>query len=100
MSERFEVGEVAIYHRPESNWHGLEVLIVSGIETRTCIDEVTGIRGTFAGHEVEFSDPVAEMAQERGYRWLAEPHELRKRRPPQDWVKLCRLTEFVDEIPA
>ena len=99
MNERFEVGEVAIYWRPIStNNHLKEVTIESKLETHLVYDTVTGTEAWAAGYRISFpldSAGVAPYGQ-----WFAEPHELRKRLPPQDWVRLCRLTEQKDEILA
>jgi hypothetical protein len=96
MADHFEVGEIAIYHRPQSDCHGMEMAVASGLQTRTCLDEVTGRRGVYCGYEIKFA---CYSGREMPYRWLAELHELRKRRPPQDWVKLCRLTQRpVEEV--
>jgi hypothetical protein len=95
MSERFEVGEVAITVNcqfPENNGH--EVIILSEREF---------FRAYKAG-----TYPLVSVGEDWGYHVQWEDgrksyqfeHQLRKRHPPQDWVKLCRLTECPDEIPA
>jgi hypothetical protein len=46
-------------------------------------------------------DPIAKWPDEGPkVPWVSEPHELRKRRPPQDWVKLCNLSDVKREEPA
>ncbi len=96
MSDRFEVGEVAIYNRPESAYHGIEVTVISNLQQRSFFDTVTGTKGNVAfGYEIEVPGLWSV-----GVYYFAEPHELRKRRPPQDWVKLCRLTERMDGVVA
>jgi hypothetical protein len=99
MNERFEVGEVAIYWRPIStNNHLKEVTIEGNLETRLVYDTVTGTKAWATGYRISFLLNSAGMPPYGP--WFAEPCELRKRLPPQDWVRLCRLADRTDEILA
>lgn len=88
----FSVGEVAVYNRPESKFHGMDVVVTGPLAQRYWSDPLGRGGGgwcyriSIAGLDDDFI--------------VAEPHELRKRRPPQDWVKLCRLTDRPVEEPA
>jgi hypothetical protein len=94
VAERFEVGEVAILNREGSRWHTQEVTVISALQDFCWIDEQEGRWHSGAAYEIKIPDYNGP------FRWVAEPRELKKRRPPQDWVKLCRLTERTDEVVA
>jgi hypothetical protein len=79
VSERFEIGEIAIFVNPESPRHLTECCIVEGLQQGRIVDDTTMTwrsgefyRVTFSGDEI---------------RYAAEPHQLRKRpgqeAPPQ-----------------
>jgi hypothetical protein len=77
-SERFEVGEIAIYvgtHRP---WYGLQVTIVSDLELVEARDIATGLDVTEELHEIDVPVP------HEFHITYAAPHELRKLPPPGD----------------
>lgn len=86
----FTVGEVAIYWRPTSACHRMECTIMDGLKDRMWACPTTGETGKAAAYEIEFAGLLGP--------WVAEPCELRKRRPPQDWVKLCHLTDIPREV--
>lgn len=44
--------------------------------------------------------PFHLLEMQDGHRLCATPCCLRKRRPPQDWVTLCRLDEIPSEVTA
>lgn len=96
MNERFSVGEVAIYWREASQFHRMECTISEPLEWRTwrCIE--TGEMGRTLSYAVDF--PSNPLTQNWRGRWIAEPHELRKKRPPQDWQRLCNLTDAPREV--
>lgn len=91
--QRFEVGEVAIFNRPGSRFDGMEVTISAALHLALVRDRKTELEayGYVYGIEGDFGPKRHGVAQ-----WCAPPDQLRKKRPPQDWVKLCRL----DEVPA
>jgi hypothetical protein len=91
--ETFEVGEVAIYHKPTSCFSGTEVTVVGPLEVRRVWrDGPTSMLSYQV--DADFGRPPPN-----GVGWAVEPHRLRKRRPPQDWIRLCRLTESpVEEL--
>lgn len=91
MAERFEIGEVAIFHNPSSDFHGQEVEIVMERHFAYWKNVDSGEEGGDYGYEIKWADGDITFQLET---------DLRKRRPPQDWVKLCRLTERMDEVPA
>ncbi len=80
MADRFEPGEVAIYHRPGNSKHGMECTIIrfANVSRRsTNID--TGEKINIGPHYVVsfgFSVPPFED------KWSALPEWLRKKRPP------------------
>jgi hypothetical protein len=86
--ETYEIGEVAIYWRPISRRHNREVIIIGLPAFHTYYDTVTRQTRRARGYAISFGGEPAPYGN-----WMAEPHELRKRRPPQDWVRLCRLAE-------
>ena len=86
MSHTFKVGEIAII---------------------AAVDH-PNVRGDWVGKEVEILGPLEQFRGEASYRishplgrlanaYAAQRH-LRKRRPPQDWVKLCNLTDIPREV--
>lgn len=86
MTDTYEVGEVAIYTAVGSQHHGCEVTVTGALEMRAWMNP-RGATGNSLSYEIVF---VGDAPDDD---YVAEPHELRKRRPPQDWVKLCRLNE-------
>lgn len=77
--ETFKVGEIAI-------------LTVSGF-CGSAGDEVE-VRGSV-------NDPVwgfQWLIRGRGVELMCNPTSIRKRRPPQDWVKLCNLIDVPREV--
>jgi hypothetical protein len=91
--QRFEVGEVAIFSRPGSRFDGIEVSITEALHFALVRDQRTdrSAYGYVYSIEGDFGPKRPGVTH-----WVAPPADLRKKRPPQDWVKLCRL----DEIPA
>lgn len=91
MSEQFEVGEIAIHNNRASEFYGTEVTVMGPLAPRLFIEH--GVLGRAPCYEI--TCPAMEVIRLRkGYPpFIAEPHELRKRRPPQDWKSLCRLTD-------
>lgn len=79
MAEHFEVGEVAIYWRPGSANHTDEVTVVSPLRRTNVVDPKTGARqyGVFV---YTIKHPAAD---DPNVVYVAEPHELRKKKPPQ-----------------
>jgi hypothetical protein len=95
--QRFEVGEVAIFTRIGSRFHGMEVTIIKPLHLALIHDQITGIDalayvykidGPFGSHRPEVDG------------WAAPPEFLRKRRPPQDWIKLCDLASVSAKVPT
>lgn len=88
--EKFEVGEIAIAQdwlgMPEVN--GTEVTVIGPLTWKTCREVSTGRVST------KYRYRVRSFA---GDTW-SPPEKLRKRRPPQDWVKLCRLNDLPREV--
>lgn len=90
MADHFEVGEVAIFHDPGGTHHGVEVTITSRLHGAWLRRLSTGEWSFACGHDIE--SPALGVAP-MGNGWCAPVENLRKRRPPQDWVKLCRLSQ-------
>ena len=98
--QRFVVGEVAIFNRPGSRFDGMEVTISVGLHFALVRDQKTGqdAYGYVYGIEGDFGPKRPGVVN-----WCTPPDHLRKKRPPQDWVKLCRLAELPAEsegVPA
>lgn len=91
MSHTFKIGEIAIYTRPGSPYNGTEVMIVGPLIPRVGNDHLTGTP------YVEY-DGYQITPNELPGRYGAKPEWLRKRRPPQDWVKLCNLHDIPREV--
>lgn len=91
MVEKFEVGEIAIFSRPNSIFFGIEVSITLPLHNSLTKDRLDGsIRreDVYGIYAPELGLPPSQIG------WVARPKDLRKRRPPQDWVKLCNLTDI------
>lgn len=94
--QRFEIGEIAIFvgtngDRLESPGCaqtplGAEVQIVGGYELR----KVRTVKGPVMAERY--------LCLWQGTHYCAKPSWLRKRRPPQDWVRLCSLDSLPREV--
>lgn len=87
--ENFKVGDIvelvySRYHTTEGR-PGSECIVVGDLAER---------ENTFE-HIWEMSY-VVEFSDFRRYRVL--PNQIRKRRPPQDWVKLCNLISLPQSV--
>lgn len=82
----FAVGEIAIIHAPElPDWHGTEVAILSPLRHGTL-----WIKNQLRTCWYHLIDPRRPLPQ--GWGAFSAPVDmLRKRRPPQDWARLCQL---------
>lgn len=92
MSEKFEVGEVAIFWCPGGYCHGMDVAIVSPLYP-----------GQYLRDGQIHSDLIHQVdcPQFRsGFVWACPVGNLRKKRPPQDWVTLCKLDSVPKAEPA
>jgi hypothetical protein len=85
VSETFKVGEVAIYNRPCSVWHSSEVEIVGLLELTLWNDPILNVKGESPCYECR--NPVY------GLLFVAEPHELKKKRPPRDDFQIVRWAD-------
>jgi hypothetical protein len=94
--QHFEVGEVAVGQN--ARWrlcrNGMECVVTGALAYRRF--SCPSVEGHSSGvcYKVRWAD---------GDETCAWPDQLRKRRPPQDWVKLCRLNEVPAEsegVPA
>lgn len=93
MNEKFEVGEIAILQNcvlhPEHNGREVEILALPRPHNWLFIDGETILAGSY----------VTQRHGWGGNSTRANPPQyLRKRRPPQDWVKLCNLTDLPREV--
>lgn len=90
VSESFSVGEIAIYCNGtfETGYDGQECEVVGQLMWRWATHP-DGTRHAYHAYRTHAQD---------GQVIISEPHQLRKRRPPQDWVKLCRLTDLPREV--
>lgn len=87
-SPTFEIGEIAIFRRPEDK-RGMEITILSVLHFQRWRDQRTGQICYGMAYQIDPGIPG---------KWVAEPHELHKRRPPQDWVSLCKLRWLPEEL--
>ena len=92
MSDSFSVGEIAILVN-QAPWvtkpyysDGTEVSIVQGLSSHQLEDKRFPELRCYV------------IATPDGCEWAAVPEMLRKRRPPQDWMKLCNLTNEPREV--
>lgn len=84
MAESFSVGEIAIFkHDGMARYDGQEVEVFS----------VTGCNGCGRSPHGRYG-----IRAQDGHRLCVDGRTLRKRRPPQDWVKLCNLTDVPREV--
>lgn len=87
-NETFEVGELAII---AAGWilDGMDVTVVSELRESLCVS--TGVWDWV----YDITGPGLPPGQ-----WCAPPRQLRKKRPPQDWAKLCKLDSVKAGEPA
>lgn len=88
--ENFEVGEIAIFQNAKYHpfLNGLECLVIEEYRYRKYVDG-SPQPGAYCWI-VEFADYPIEGG------WSAEKGQLKKKRPPQDWTKLCKLDTLPD----
>jgi hypothetical protein len=79
----FAVGEMAELVYSRFGHDGTECTVTGPLQER--INKITAIR------ELAYAIDV------RGKPYMALPDQLRKKRPPQDWVTLCNLHETAPE---
>jgi hypothetical protein len=93
MTDRFVVEEVCVVNYPGSWFDGREVTVTHDLFLCGWMDIQTGERfGPELVYGIHFApDPRVQ---------ISAPRFLRKRRPPQDWVRICRLSERPVEEPA
>lgn len=72
---KFSIGEIAIYHWPGNRHHGKEVEILSALMSVRCISESSGAYSVSDCYQIT---PIFSHSK----RSWAEPHELRKKKPP------------------
>lgn len=93
MADSFNVGEIAIYCDPNvhlnASYNGQECTIDSPLEWRMPRSQLTGKLVPTYGYKTIARD---------GRIFTCRPDQLRKKRPPQDWVKLCNLQESPREL--
>lgn len=93
MSHIFKVGEIVEIHslQHDTEWNGREAQVIGPLQV----------------YDNVHSRSRGELESIYGYRleapwWprkiVLESRFLRKRRPPQDWVKLCNLTDVPREV--
>ena len=92
MSHTFEIGEIAVFcaHKFTPVRLGQEVEIIGALKVRRTWWPVPG--------ENEHRPLCYKVRFPDGLSSNLEPWQLRKRRPPQDWVKLCNLHDIPREV--
>ena len=90
--DKFSVGEVAILQSLDyfSRYNGMECTVIGGLGLWNCFNHRTQKDEHVFGYRVDL--PCHYTCG------IVEPHQLRKRRPPPDWVKLCNLTDVPREV--
>lgn len=89
--DTFRIGEIAIYTRPGSPYNGSEVMVVGPLLPRVGDDLLTGnLYVEYDGYQITLNELPGIYG--------ARPEWLRKRRPPQDWMKLCNLADVPREV--
>lgn len=92
MAEKFDVGEVAIFNRPGSQFNGVEVTVTGPLARRLMRDYRDGRMFTADSYLIDGPfDHLPHVFSSTG-KWSCLPEHLRKRPPPQDWVSICNLT--------
>lgn len=91
MQDSFRIGEVAIFHRPGSRYNGVEVCVTEALHLSSVFDFRDGITRLELVYGIESPHFPPLRPGRDGH--CARPDELRKKRPPQDWAKLCNLDE-------
>lgn len=87
VSERFEIGEIAIYIGGDA-WHGCELRIVAGPLEVSCFHTVTKQKYRGVGYVVNFDDGDGD--------YPCPAHELRKKKPPALDRECYRVTSWDD----
>ena len=97
MSDRFAVGEVAIVVSDDPRFDGTEVTVLGPLEWKKVYGWIQG--DTREGFFYPVHTALLPEPPPGSHCWCP-PEQLRKRRPPQDWVRICRLSERPVEEPA
>lgn len=90
MAETFHRGEIAIYCGGvyHAEYNGQECIVDSELEWRFPTSPVTGGLVQIYGYKTIARD---------GNIFTCRPDQLKKRRPPQDWVSICNLDVVTPE---
>lgn len=90
--DTFKLGEIAILCNATilAEYNGQECQIIGPLTTRAARSTVTNETVYLFGYRVAVAD---------GKTLAVEPQQLRKKRPPQDWQKLCNLDDVPVETP-
>jgi hypothetical protein len=83
--QHFQVGEIAVVNCPGCDTHGIDATVIGPLEKWRLWDGEIG-EGT---PRVADCYPVVVAGEILG----AEPHELRKKRPPRDDLKVVRWAD-------
>lgn len=93
--QQFRVGE-ACYLLPSAEWPEYplsECTVIGGARLFR-----RGYRRDGSLHIPDMFRLQYEVRDQAGEVWITTPDLLRKRRPPQDWVRLCRLNERPEHV--
>lgn len=99
MAESFSVGEIAIIVAA-SEWPeriGWEVEIIAPLGDYSYCSRFDSQIRIATGYRIRMPEKCSLTGTSTA---VCKPEFLRKRRPPQDWVKLCRLNETPIKEPA
>lgn len=77
MTDKFEIGEVAIYVRPGSPYYGCEVMVTGPLELKRSIDLVLGQEVEAMGYQI-YADSFEIYPGHDRYRSV-RPEHLRKK---------------------
>jgi hypothetical protein len=93
MTAQFKVDEVAVFQNARFLFEkeGADVLVVAPLDMYQFLDRPTNLRVRETGYLVLFPD---------GEEIFARPHQLRKKRPPQQYSGELRIRELFDQSPV
>lgn len=80
MSHTFEIGEIAIFVNPDSRHFGSDVTVTSALKRMRLWDNDLGNYRVTEGYELD----APFLGTPPKGQWATEPHNLRKKNPPQD----------------
>ena len=81
MSTEFQIGETVEIYNSISGWNGQECVISGSLQRRGFTNMASGETSYGLRYEIEVD----------GRCYVCGPDKLRRKRPKQDWTRLCAL---------